>query len=335
MKVYDCLYGEFDELESVLVELIHSNPIQRLKKIHQAGGCFLINEKWNVTRYDHSIGVMLLIRKVGGSLEEQIAGLLHDVSHTAFSHVVDYVLDNHEENYHEQIVKELIFSSEIPYIVKKYGLNIDELLNTKNWPLLEQDLPNLCADRIDYTLRDMYHYENIPLSEVHEFLNHISVHHQQLVITSKVWAEWFIHQFYREVMGFFLHPKNVYANQHLAFILKLALERKIIHMDDFLLDDEAVMNKLNRCNDREIHLLLSYFSDRNGQYVTCDQEFEYKAKVKPRIIDPFVLDSGKVVRASAISTRAQVEIEYAYERCKQETYVRRVKSTSRTGINME
>ena len=37
---------------------------------------------------------MLLIKKLGGSVEEQIAGLLHDVSHTAFSHVIDYVFDN-------------------------------------------------------------------------------------------------------------------------------------------------------------------------------------------------------------------------------------------------
>lgn len=51
-----------------------------------------MNKEWNVTRFDHSVGVMLLVKKLGGSVEEQIAGLLHDVSHTAFSHVVDYVL---------------------------------------------------------------------------------------------------------------------------------------------------------------------------------------------------------------------------------------------------
>jgi len=50
------------------------------------------------TRFDHSVGVMLLIRKLGAGsspasalLKEQVAALLHDVSHTAFSHVIDYV----------------------------------------------------------------------------------------------------------------------------------------------------------------------------------------------------------------------------------------------------
>jgi HD superfamily phosphohydrolase len=37
---------------------------------------------------------MLLVRRLGASLEEQIAALLHDVSHTAFSHVIDSVDHN-------------------------------------------------------------------------------------------------------------------------------------------------------------------------------------------------------------------------------------------------
>lgn len=90
MLVNDEIYGEY-EVEAVLQDLIQSKPVQRLKGIHQGGASYLVNPKWNVTRYEHSMGVMLLIRRLGGSIEEQIAGLLHDVSHTAFSHVIDFV----------------------------------------------------------------------------------------------------------------------------------------------------------------------------------------------------------------------------------------------------
>ncbi len=107
MIIYDDIYGEF-EVEKVLEELIFSDPVQRLKGIHQGGASYLVNQKWNETRLDHSIGVMLLIRKLGGSLEEQIAGLLHDVSHTAFSHVIDFVFENKEEDYHEKYIKMLL-----------------------------------------------------------------------------------------------------------------------------------------------------------------------------------------------------------------------------------
>ncbi|MBT2713840.1 HD domain-containing protein [Pseudomonas sp. ISL-88] len=85
MKIIDNIYDDY-LIDDILEELIFSNPVQRLKGVYQGGASYFVNEKWNVTRYKHSIGVMLLIKKLGGSLEKQIAGLLHDVSHTAFSH---------------------------------------------------------------------------------------------------------------------------------------------------------------------------------------------------------------------------------------------------------
>lgn len=72
-------------------------------------------------RYDHSVGVMLLIRMLGGTLEEQIAGLLHDVSHTAFSHVADYVFENRDEDYHEIIFRSVVESSEYLLFLKSIG----------------------------------------------------------------------------------------------------------------------------------------------------------------------------------------------------------------------
>ncbi len=88
MKYLNKLYGKF-ELSGDIEELINTNVFQRLKKIHQGGAIFLINPNINHTRFEHSIGVMLLIKNLGGSIEEQIAGLLHDISHTAFSHLID------------------------------------------------------------------------------------------------------------------------------------------------------------------------------------------------------------------------------------------------------
>ena len=62
MFIYDEIYGEF-EVDKVLEELILSRPVQRLKEIHQGGASYLVNEKWNVTRFDHSIGTMLTTKQ--------------------------------------------------------------------------------------------------------------------------------------------------------------------------------------------------------------------------------------------------------------------------------
>ncbi len=70
---------------------------------------------------------MLLIKLLGGSIKEQIAGLLHDVSHTAFSHVIDFALENINENYHEEIFYEVIENSQIPSILSKHGYDYKEI----------------------------------------------------------------------------------------------------------------------------------------------------------------------------------------------------------------
>lgn len=55
--------------------------------------------------YDHSMGVFVILRARGAPLEEQIAGLLHDVSHTAFSHVGDWVYgkENQDKDYQNDV----------------------------------------------------------------------------------------------------------------------------------------------------------------------------------------------------------------------------------------
>ena len=145
MQIADRLYGCF-EVEGVLADLIRSAPLQRLKWIHQGGAGYLVKPEWSGTRYEHSVGVMLLIRRLGGSLEEQIAGLLHDVGHTAFSHVVDYVYGEGEENLHERWHRRILRESEISAILQKHGFNPESILSG-NWTLLEKPLPDLSADR--------------------------------------------------------------------------------------------------------------------------------------------------------------------------------------------
>ncbi|KOS64443.1 HD domain-containing protein [Lysinibacillus agricola] len=300
MIISDYLYGEF-EIDDVLEELILSKPVQRLKGIHQGGASYLVNSQWNVTRYEHSVGVMLLIKQLGGSLEEQIAGLLHDVSHTAFSHVIDFVLENKAEDYHEEIFVNVIMNSEISLILKKYNLDYEHLLfNTATWKLLEQPAPDLCADRVDYTLRDMYTYGQASLEEIHKFLNDIIVHQGKMCLQSIERAEWFVKTYYQEVLDFFLDPLNIYAYHKLSQTLKLALDNKIITLADFLKEDHELIELMKSSNDRQVQSLLKqlhpYVKVRVNQ-----SEFDIHQKNKTRLIDPLLYFENQLIRASELS----------------------------------
>lgn len=81
---------------------------------------------------------MLLVRAAGGTVDAQAAALLHDIAHTALSHVVDstfgYVV-------HEVDKLEYLNTTTIPDILRKHGLAPEEVLEEANYPLLELDAP--------------------------------------------------------------------------------------------------------------------------------------------------------------------------------------------------
>ncbi|WP_249709176.1 HD domain-containing protein [Bacillus cereus] len=321
MFISDVLYGEF-EVDQVLEELILSKSVQRLKGIHQTGASYLINEKWNVTRFDHSVGVMLLIKKLGGSVEEQIAGLLHDVSHTAFSHVIDYIFDNRNESYHEEIFSSVVKNSEIPAILGKHGYSYEDmLLDDSKWTLLERSAPELCADRVDYTLRDMYTYGYTSLEEVHSFLEDVIVVNGKMVLQSIEMAEWFTETYYKEVIDFFMQPMNSYGNDMLTKTLKLALHKEVIHVDDFLLEDDELILKLKQCSDPEVHAVLSKVHP-NVKVKEYRNDYDLYQNNKVRLIDPPLLHEGEVVPSSVVSENIRKMSEIAYEKAVRGMYVK-------------
>ncbi|WP_373601159.1 HD domain-containing protein [Paraclostridium bifermentans] len=319
-KIKDCIYGEF-EIDEVLVELINSNAVQRLKGIHQVGATYLIDPKLNVTRYEHSIGVMLLIRLLGGSLEEQIAGLLHDISHTAFSHVIDFALNNKNEDYHEMIYDEVISNSQIPKILKKYEYNYKDILDDETkWTILEKDAPKLCADRIDYTLRDMYRYGYTNKSEIDLFTNELYVVNGEIVVKSVDRAKWFLDLYYKEVVDFFMEPMNGYSYNKLSKAIKIAMENNELTMEDILKTDEEVMNILKNSNDNRILKLIDSLNSNVNLRIN-EEKYDIHIKGKVRLIDPSIYINDKVLALSEVDADIKQVNENAMNKIKKGVYI--------------
>jgi uncharacterized protein len=82
---------------------------------------------------------------------------LHDASHTVFSHVAD-VLFNHtslHSSYQDDIHEWFLTQYNIDELLTRYNLSLESVLHKSgNHTMLEQDLPNLCADRLDYNFRE-------------------------------------------------------------------------------------------------------------------------------------------------------------------------------------
>lgn len=321
MRIEDNIYGEF-EIEGVLEELINTKVVQRLKNIHQGGASYLVNHNWNVTRYEHSVGTMIFIKMIGGSIEEQIAGLLHDISHTAFSHVVDFALNKSNEDYHEEIFEKIVEASDIPKILTKYGYDYKDILyNEKKWTLLERSAPALCADRIDYTLRDMYSYGYISLVAIKNFLDSLEVKDGEIVINSINAAEWFVNTYYKEVIDFFLNPLGIYANDRLSKAIKFALSLNEITLDDLLKDDNYVLNILKNSKNEEVISLIKSLN-YDVKVVEDKDKYDIHQINKLRLIDPTVIIDGITSRASEKSTLIKILGEKAMQKSKEGVFVK-------------
>ncbi|EED21025.1 conserved hypothetical protein [Talaromyces stipitatus ATCC 10500] len=175
--IRDALYGEHQVSESILVELLHSPTLLRLTGICQHGVTGLLGLTPKVTRFEHSVGAFLLVRKVGGGLEEQVAALLHDISHTALSHVVDWALSKPgEESFHEVHKERYIKTmSSLPQVLTRHGFADLRALNEDLFPLVEMPSPHLCADRLDYALRDSVAFGTLTLEDAQRIFECLKV----------------------------------------------------------------------------------------------------------------------------------------------------------------
>lgn len=297
MIIEDRVYGIFDVQDDVLLELIASKPVLRLKGINQAGASQYVLPKL-ISRYEHSLGVMLLLRFLKAPLEEQIAGLLHDVPHTAFSHVIDFVFENKDHEFHEKFHEDIIKNSEIPDILKKYNFDLSRILDEKNFPILERKLPDLCADRIDYSLRDRMGMGNNSTENIKNYISSLRVFNNEIIFSDKNIALDFAKDFLEIDYKYWSHPMEIALFQILAEAIKVALREKIISQDDLFADDNFVYNKLKKSGHKEV---LGHLEKLNPKFeVTTDSKnYDFYAKNKLRFVDPkFIIDKDKLKRVS-------------------------------------
>lgn len=289
MEVHDIIYGSFDIKEPALIELINSKPIQRLKGVAQYGIPDEFYHFKNYSRYEHSIGVMLLLRKFGAGLEEQIAGLLHDASTPSFSHVIDIVKDNLNEDSHDANHENFLSSSELSKILLKYNFGVKKIADIQKFTLLEREAPNLCADRIDYALREFYH--RINPSIVNPCLDNLQAFAGKFIFTSKVSAEIFGKNYLKCQTEHWGSPETCVRYYLFSQILKIALKEKIITQEDFSKDDYFVTHQLLISKNMQINNLLNTLSGKL-EFEVVDENPQLDLKKKFRHVDPEYLENG-------------------------------------------
>jgi uncharacterized protein len=307
MKYVDRVYGEVEITEPVILDLINSSTLQRLKGIDQAGYRPLwvkpnveIGEYDN-TRFSHSLGVYILLNKYNTPIEEQIAGLIHDVSHLTFSHCIDYVLNSGSEknqNHQDSIYDNFVRKSEIPEILKKYGFDLEYILDDHNFPLKENNQPDICADRIDYSLRTAVIFEEILPQDKNLILDNLKVKDNKWIFEDFETAKNFAELFLKLNTIYYASFVSAVMYRLLGVCLRYALEMEYITESDFYETDKDVIDKIKMYLDDE--KLKTLFERMDGRVKAVNDSDNYQTSVfcKSRIIDPWFKGEDGVKKVS-------------------------------------
>ena len=303
MVIKDRLYGKVRVDSAAIIELIDSAPLQRLKGIGQFGIPDEYYHKKGFSRYDHSVGVMLLLKRLGASEEEQIAGLLHDVSHTAFSHTIDFVVgeggaESYQDEQHENYVK----NTEIPGILKQHGYAMERIIDYHHFGLLERDTPDLCADRVDYSLREF------PDDAMRTCLAALAAKDNRIVFINQTAAHMFARNYLKLQSEHWGGAEAVARYRIFADVLRQALKEDLVTMADLWHDDDFVMHKLTQSPNKEIQRILDILRKKSLAHLGKSDQTVFK---KFRHVDPHFIDNGKLVRLRDISQIFADELEQA------------------------
>ncbi|MCK4626626.1 MAG: HD domain-containing protein [Phycisphaerae bacterium] len=164
--------------DQVILDLINSQPMQRLRRIRQLGVANLVFPGAEHSRFTHSLGVYHLARRMVNRLNDPdkrlidsynrrlviIAALLHDVGHGPFSHLFEAALKEvkygHAQEHEWWSTKIVMENSEIVRILDDYSPELKkDVKNVISHSVEPEYLSSIVSsqldvDRFDYMLRD-------------------------------------------------------------------------------------------------------------------------------------------------------------------------------------
>ena len=147
--------------------------MERLKRVGMNCGCEYTSfprfaNGGTYSRFDHSLGVGLIVWHFTGDPAQAAAGLLHDIATPPFAHVVDFLRGDYlTQEATEDGTRERIDSSPtIQTVLARYGLTTEDVCDYHRYPIADNDSPRLSADRLEYTLGNALRWDFLTRKEI-------------------------------------------------------------------------------------------------------------------------------------------------------------------------
>lgn len=229
----------------------------------------IYNFKEYITRYDHSLSTALLTFKLTKNKIETLAALFHDIATPCFSHVIDYMNKDYEnqestEEYTSEIIKQ---DHKLQDYLKEDKINIEDIINFKKYSIVDNSRPKLCADRLDgIILNGIAWAKNINESDIKEIVSDLKVYdnedkEKELGFKTEAIALKTI-KINEEIEKLYHSSEDNYMMELLADITRISIENKIItYKDLYYLDEPNLFKKIKESKVEKLKNLLDKFEN--------------------------------------------------------------------------
>ncbi len=221
-----------------------------------------------------------------------------------FSHAIDYAIasaDQATQSYQDDVHAAYLGTTEIPALLMKHGFLTEHILDDRRHSLKEQDLPDLCADRIDYILRGGIAYRVISTLQAQVFLDALGVRENRWVFRDSVIAREFAELFRYVNHTFYSDIESALMFRTTGDWLAYALAQGYVSLPELYTTDNEVIGKVNAYLETD-HELQKFWKrmNREAGYRLDPEGPERKTLCKSRMVDPFCLEAGEIRRLSDI-----------------------------------
>ena len=324
-EYYKILCPEFPNFLKKYIEL----PImQRLSGIGLLCGTdwtSLYKNRFFYSRLDHSVGVALIIWNFTKDKTQTIAGLLHDVSTTVFSHVSDFRKGDAltQTSTEEPTTKMILSDSALCKLMESDGIEPKDVVDYHIYPIADNEIPSLSADRLEYmypsglVLDGSWTFEEIAKTYNNLTILKNEEKKDELGFKTIEMAELYCKKFC--MIGHILQlNENKLCLQLLSQIMTKAVELNVLQEEDFMtLSESKIIEKIESfiskktlsLEEQKFATMYNTFRkmtkvEHTNQKLPEDEYFCVSLKVKQRYINPLVkvgTNSQQAKRLSEVS----------------------------------
>jgi HD superfamily phosphohydrolase len=234
--------------------------------------------------------------------------LLHDISHTAFSHAGDYVFTRKtlKDSYQDDIHAWYLKTAGIDNVLQKHGISFESVLyKSGSCSMLEQELPDICADRLEYNLQGGLCEKILTPEDVDMILMDLSFSGGRWYFKTLAVAKKFAPVSLHLTQNVWGSPVAHCMSAFFVMALKRAIEIGLVSRDDMHFGvDNDIWEKLSASDDEKIKTYMAMTIKAPvlafTQHCPGDSTITFSAKF--RGIDPWVMTDAGLKRLTAIDS---------------------------------